>query len=182
MLLASKLSFNQAALNRRLKHYFADSAPCTIEYELGMSWVKICNIDNDSIIHFDLDPKVSEEANVRTIISKCEDEIYPFVAKPVEKVIPLPPDEIVTLLNKGKTFIEAMDMAEHQIVRNNYIITRIGLNNNTLVLRDLENESKVYELKYMPALKFLEGLNEGKFTPETGYDYIMQNSIVKELL
>jgi hypothetical protein len=33
----------------------------------------------------------------------------------------------------------------------------------------------VYELLYIPVLKFLELLNT-KYTPESGYDYLIKNS------
>jgi hypothetical protein len=44
------------------------------------------------------------------------------------------------------------------------------------VLKELATGDKtVYELKYMPVLKFLEQLRNGKFTQETGFEYLERN-------
>ena len=176
MLVSSEITFNQADFDRRLRHYFSESAPCYIRYAIGFDYISVCE-DPGEWIEIKLNRDFSEEENVRLVVENCEEYLYPRLVKVTSEVIPLPTDEVTSLLNKGKTLIEIMEKASQRRKEFWLIITRIGLNNNTLVLRDKNTGVKtIYELLYMPVFKFLEWLKEGKYTSETGYEYLLKNS------
>jgi len=169
-------SFNQADFERRLRHYFSDSSPCTVHYRLNLNTVDVTNKDKaGSTITVRLDENASEEENVRIVVQECEKHIYPSLVHAVEETEPVDPEEVVRRVSKGTPFIDAMASAEKRVVRKEFRIIRIGINNNTIVLKH-EGECVVYELLFIPVLKFLELLNAGKYTPESGYDYLMKNS------
>ena len=183
MLIFSEKLFDQSDFNKRLSNYFSESAPCYIQYKLNMDSVEITrvNINNDDklSINVHLNSSLSEEENIRIIIEECENKLYPKLIKEVEETIPLPPEKISTLLNKGKSLIEIMEMAEKRIVNHYFIIKRIGINNNTLVLKDtVSKETTVYNLLYITVLKYLEILMEGKYDSKSGYVYLINNSEV----
>jgi len=176
MLVSSVILFNQTDFDRRLRHYFADSAPCDISYILGLDYVGVFT-DPGDVMEIKLDPALSEEENVRIVIGKCEDILYPQLEKITEETVPLPADEVMSLLNKGKTLTEVMEQSGKKKISNKYIIIRTGLNNNTLVLREVSTGVKtVYKLLYMPVLKFLELLEDRKYTEATAYEYLLKNS------
>lgn len=181
MLVSSEILFNQAEFDRRLRHYFSDSAPCAVSYALGMSDVSVFT-DPGEPLKIELDPSLPVEENIRLVIDGCEKHLYPQIAKATEETVPVPADEVTSLLNKGMSLIDIMDRAGKQKKRKWFVIIRVGLNNNTLVLRESGTEIKtVYELLYIPVLKYLERLRNGAYSPETAYDYLVGNSRIMAL-
>jgi len=179
MLSGHDRTFNQSDFERRLRHYFSDSAPCAVRYRLNLDSVEVENTDKpDSVITVKLDASASEEENVRLVILECEKNIYPVLVQVTEEAEPVEPEEVVRRVSSGMTLVEAMASSKKRTIRKEYRIIRIGINNNTIVLKH-EGERKIFELSYITALKFLELLNT-RYTPESGYDYLIKNSQIKE--
>jgi hypothetical protein len=173
-------TFNQADFERRLRHYFSDSAPCVIRYKLNLDTVEVMDAEREgSAVTVKLDANASEEENVRIVIQEAEKTLYPILAEVVEEPEPVEPEEVVRQVSKGIPLIEAMASAKKRVVRKEFRIIRVGLNNNTIVLKQ-GSVREVYHLLYVPVLKFLEFLSNGKYTPESGYDYLVKNSSLKE--
>jgi hypothetical protein len=180
MLSGYERTFNQLDFERRLRHYFSDSAPCVIYYKLNLDTVEVINAEREgSAITVKLDANVSEEENVRIVIQQAENALYPVLAEVVEEPEPVEPEEVVRKVEKGIPLVEAMVSSKKRIARKEFRIVRVGLNNNTIVLRQ-GGVRKVYELRFMPVLKFLELLSNGRYTDESGYDYLIKNSVIKE--
>jgi len=127
MLISSGLLFNQADFDRRLRHYFSDSAPCAVNYKIGLNYVSVLT-DRGKSLAIELKSDLSAEENARLVIEKCEDSLYPRVARVSEVTIPLPAGEAVSLLNKGKTLIEIIEKIDKRKKKQFLIVTRIGLN------------------------------------------------------
>lgn len=173
-------TFNQADFERRLRHYFSDSAPCVIHYKLNLDTIEVTDAEREGpVVTVKLDANASEEENVRIVIQEAEKVLYPILAEIVEEPDPVDPEEVVRLVSKGIPLVEAMASAKKRVVKKEFRIVRIGLNNNTIVLKQ-GNTKKIYHLLYIPVLKFLELLSNGKYTPENGYDYLIKNSSLKE--
>jgi hypothetical protein len=180
MLSGYERTFNQTDFERRLRHYFSDSAPCVIRYKLNLDSVEISDAEReDSSIVVKLDGNASEEENVRIVIQKTENALYPILVEVVEDLEPVMPEEVVRQVSKGVPLVEAMVSSKKRIIRKEFRIVRVGLNNNTIVLKQ-NGSKKIYQLLYIPVLKFLEFLANGKYTPESGYDYLIKNSSLKE--
>ena len=181
MLAGYDKTFNQADFERRLRHYFSDSAPCVIRYRLHLDTIEVMAGDQvDNVITIKLNARASEEENVRIIIQEAEKALYPSLAEIVEEPDLVDSESVIIQVSKGVSFVEAMaSSSKTRVVRKEYRILRIGLNNNTIVLKQ-GSMRKVYHLLYIPVLKFLEFLSSGKYTPENGYDYLIKNSSVKE--
>ena len=180
MLLSYGRTFNQADFERRLRHYFSDSAPCHVSYELGLDSVKVVNADRPGCdVTVKLDAGASEEENVRIVVQECEKSLYPVLVEVVEEPEPVEPDVVIKRVSSGIPLADAMASSRKRVVRREFRIARIGLNNNTVVVRQ-GGERKVYKLLYIPVLKYLEFLQNGKYTPESGYDYLVKNGKEKE--
>jgi hypothetical protein len=132
----------------------------------------------DLAVTVKLDVNASEEENVRIVVQECEKNIYPVLVSASEEPEPVDPEEVVRRVQSGMPLVEAMASTKKRIVRKEFRIIRIGLNNNSIVLKH-EGERKVCELKFITALKFLELLNT-RYTPESGYGYLIKNSVEKE--
>jgi len=167
-------TFNQADFERRLRHYFSDSAPCTVYYKLNLDSIEIKNTDNGATVTVKLDAQASEEENVRIIIQECEKTVFPVLVHVFEEPEPVESEEVLRRVSGGMTLAQAMTPTEKRVIKKEFRIVRIGINNNTIVLKH-EGERTVYELLFIPVLKFLELLNTGKHTPESGYDYLIRN-------
>jgi hypothetical protein len=180
MLSGHERTFNQVDFERRLRHYFSDSAPCVIQYKLNLDTIEIMDAGREgSAITVKLDANASEEENVRIIIREAENALYPVLVEVIEEPEPVEPEEVVRKVGKGIPLVEAMASSRNRVVRKKFRIVRIGLNNNTVVLRR-DGKKQVYELLFVPVLKFLELLSDGRYTPESGYDYLIKNSSLKE--
>jgi hypothetical protein len=180
MLSGYERTFNQADFERRLRHYFSDSAPCVIHYRLGLDFIEVEDAEREgSSIRIQLDPNASEEDNIRVIIEAVEDSLYPVVSETVEETDPVTPEEVFKKMERGVSLVDAMASAKKHIIKKEYRIVRIGLNNNTLVLKH-DSVKKIYELLYIPVLKFLELLSNGKLTADGGYDYLVKNSSLRD--
>jgi hypothetical protein len=131
-----------------------------------------------SAITVKLDANASEEENVRIVIQEAENALYPMLAEVIEEPEPVEPEEVVRKVEKGIPLVEAMVSSKKRVVRKEFRIVRVGLNNNTVVLGQ-GDVRKVYELRFMPVLKFLELLSNGRYTSESGYDYLIKNSSIK---
>jgi hypothetical protein len=181
MLSGHERTFNQADFERRLRHYFSDSAPCVIYYKLNLDTIEIMDAEREgSAITVKLNADASEEENVRIVIQEAESALYPVLAEIIEEPEPVEPGEVVRKVGKGVPFVEAMASSKNRAIRKEFRIVRVGLNNNTVVLRR-DGAKEVYELRFIPVLKFLELLSSGKYTPESGYDYLVKNSLIKAM-
>jgi hypothetical protein len=181
MLAGYERTFNQADFERRLRHYFSDSAPCVIRYRINLDTVDVMDAERKgSSVTVKLDAGASEEENVRIVIQEAEKALYPCLAEVAEEPEPVEAETVVRQVSKGVPLVDAMaSSSRKRVVRKEYRIVRIGLNNNTVVLKQ-GSARIVYHLLYIPVLKFLEFLSNGKYTPESGYDYLSRNSVVKE--
>jgi hypothetical protein len=181
MLSGHERTFNQVDFERRLRHYFSDSAPCVIHYKLNLDTIEVEDTEREgSAITVKLDVNASEEENVRIIIQEVENALYPVLAEVTEELEPVEPEEVVKKVERGIPLVEAMVSSKKRIIRKEFRIVRVGLNNNTIVLRQ-DSVRKVYELRFMPVLKFLELLSNGRYTPESGYDYLIKNSSKRDI-
>jgi hypothetical protein len=181
MLSGYERTFNQANFERRLRHYFSDSAPCVIYYKLNLDTIEVEDVERKgSAVVIKLNANISEAENVRIVIHEAEKNLYPILTEVSEEQEPVDPEKVVRQIEKGVPLAEAMASVKKRLVRKVFKIVRVGLNNNTVVLEH-DDEKRVYQLLYVPVLKYLELLGNGKYTSETGYDYLIKNSSKKDI-
>lgn len=70
------VSFDYAAIERKLRHYFADSSPIRAAVSLGMGSVEVSRGDGRSV-HVALDESLDARGNVSAVIRECEERLYP---------------------------------------------------------------------------------------------------------
>jgi len=137
--------------------------------------VEITNADKpDLSVTVKLDAGASEEENVRIVVLECEKTIYPTLVHSYEEPEPVDPEEVLRRVSSGVPLVEAMISNKKRVIEKRFRVSRIGINNNTIVLKS-DGEQLIYELLFMPVFKFIELLNT-KYTPETAYEYLIKNS------
>lgn len=178
MICQSEKKFDYSAFEKKLRHYFSDSAPCEVSYTLGLKTIRVSRETNlgvkEVVVPLDEDKSVSDM--IHEIILSCEVSVYPTFIREECSQIDLSTEDKEKLIAKGFNPIEILMSKKERIVQHLLVLSRMSVDSNHFVLRDPKtNERFLYRLKYMPVLIFLERhvLNT---SPQEAYERLVELS------
>jgi hypothetical protein len=183
MLNSFEIKFDYSDLEKRLKHYFSDTAPIYADVELRLKEVRI-SYGGKLTVQVSVDDKVSIKENVSRIIKCCEQSLYPKMLSMAELPVTLSEDRIKEMLFKGFTLDQ---IYEKQIKKtwNRFTITRFNTTKDSIDYFE-ESTGKLFRAHlHRPLVTFRDTIlrlaNGGQDGMRELYHLIMDNSQVEEI-
>jgi hypothetical protein len=126
--------FDYLDLEKKIVHYFKDTAPILAKVELRVGEVRVICGDNKPLRAF-IEDKLSVKENVYQIVHSCEQVLYPKMLNKFEQVMPFSDARIKELVIQGFSLEQ---VHEKEIKKNHrwFTITRFNTKRNTVVYRD----------------------------------------------
>jgi hypothetical protein len=173
--------FDYSDFEKKLRHYFTDSAPINADIIIGLRDVRISCQPHQAIraISYDINENISVIENVKNIINVCIDSLYPRMIVSGKKILPFTDDQKKTLLFQGFT-VEQIHEKEERRTWVRYILVRFNEHNSTIDYIDETTKSRYRAHLYQPLMMIKDRIwtlsSGGKEGMEELYRYIMSIS------
>jgi cellulose biosynthesis protein BcsQ len=185
MLSSFETKFNYIDFEKKLRHYFTDTAPIYANVELRLNSVHIFT-EGKLPIDIILDNTLSVKKNINLIIINCEQYLYPrmlAITKASGQAIAFSEDEIKKLLFMGHT-LEQIHKKESKINWQRFIIIRFNTEKNSIDFKDELTKKRYRAHFYNPLVIFRDTIlrlaNEGQEGMCNLYKLITENSRIEE--
>ena len=186
MISSFKTVFDYSAFEKKLKHYFSDTAPIYANIELGLREVLVSaeTFEGTITVQTFIDETISVRENVDRVIKSCECRLYPKMLCVVNKIITLSHGQIKEMLCQGFG-IDQIWEKQVKKVYNAFVITRFNTMKNTIDYKG-EETGKVFRAYLNRPLVtsrvlILQLANGGKDKMVELYNLITENSKIEEL-
>jgi len=181
MLNSFTATFDYSAFERKLKHYFSDTAPIYADIVLRLT--DVCITYKSMNVTVLLNDTISVKENVNQVVKCCE-PLYPKMLDIQEQTITLSEEKIKALLFQGFSF-EQIHKKQNRKVLKQFIITRFNTSKNSIDYKE-EATGKLFRAHInRPLVTFrntiLRLADNGKNGMQELYQLIVENSQVEEL-
>jgi hypothetical protein len=122
--------FDYCGFEKKLKHYFTDSAPINADVDIGLREVRV-SCRQKTAVSCGIDETLSVEQNIKNLISACIKNIYPRMAVSEETAVPFTGEQKKALLLQGFS-VEQIHEKEQRRNWARYIITRFNEHGSAL--------------------------------------------------
>jgi hypothetical protein len=170
--------FDYADFEKKLRHYFVDSAPINADVIIGLRGVKVSCRSFLSVM-FGIDEDISPIENVKNIIDTCIKNLYPKMVVSEKETIPFTDEQKKELLLQGFN-IEQIHEKEKRRTWVRYILIRFNEHRSTIDYIEETTKARYRAHLYQPLMivrdkiwKLAFGGREGM---EELYRYIMSIS------
>jgi len=184
MLSSFKNSFDYSDFEKKVLHYFTDSAPIYADIELRLNEINVAY--NGKLIHVPVDEKISVKENIKNIIKYCEESLYPKMIEVVEKgqYGVFTTVQIQEMLFQGLT-LEQIHKKENNKIINYFLIKRFNTGKNTIDFREESTGNVFRAFLKRPLITsrdyILQLAEGGQVGMNKLYYFIMDNSRIEEL-
>jgi hypothetical protein len=177
-------TFNYSEFEKKLKHYFTDTAPVYASIKLGLREITITCYE----ISFSLpvDDFLSVKDNINYIIKRCEEFFYPKMLEILKKGSygVFSTVQIQDMLLQGLT-LEQIHKKQNKKILNYFTITRFNTAKNTIDFRE-ETSGHIFRAHFNRPLitsrdYILQLSKGGQAGMNELYHLIMDNSRIEEL-
>jgi hypothetical protein len=175
--------FDYLDLEKKLKHYFSDTAPIYADVELRLKDVRV-SYGGKLTVQVSVDDNVGVKENISRIIKYCEQSLYPKMLNITELSINLSEDRIKEMLFQGYTLDQ---IHEKQIKKawNRFTITKFNTSKNSIDYFE-ESTGKLFRAHiHRPLITFRDTIlrlaNSGQDGMQELYHLIIDNSQVEEI-
>lgn len=172
------LDFDQSVFSRKLRHYFTDSAPITVDILIKAEGVVIKDVDSGKEVVYTYSPNKSIKDILHDIIKLCEIQLYPRVDIESVKTRILSVEEKKQYAIQGLSLEAIEEKAKVRSIRS-LIIARVSYPSMTMVLRTADTVEKYLVYFHQPLIKVMREL-KGK-NPLSRYEYIKANADIKDI-
>jgi hypothetical protein len=170
--------FDYSDFERKLRHYFTDSAPISADITIGLSDVRI-SCQSRLSISCGIDENLSVAENVKNIINACADNLYPKMIVSEKEFLPFTDEQKKALLLQGFT-IEQIHEKEKRRTWVRYIMVRFNEHVSTIDYIEEATKARYRAHLYQPLMmvkdKILTLASGGREGMEELYQYIMSIS------
>jgi hypothetical protein len=130
MLNSFSRTFDYSDFERKLRHYFIDSAPINADVIIGLREVRISCKSRLSIA-CGIDEKLSVTENVKKVINACIDNLYPKMIVSDKEILPFTDEQKKALLLQGFT-VEQIHEREKKRAWVRYVLIRFNEHGSTI--------------------------------------------------
>jgi hypothetical protein len=170
--------FDYSDFERRLRHYFTDSAPINVDITIGLRDVRI-SCQSRLSIACGIDENRSVAKNVKDIINACVDNLYPKMIVSEKEILPFTDEQKKALLLQGFT-VEQIHEKEKRRAWVRYIMVRFNEHGSTIDYIEETTKARYRAHLYQPLMmvkdKILTLASGGREGMEELYRYIMSIS------
>jgi hypothetical protein len=170
--------FDYSDFEKRLRHYFTDSAPINADISMGLRDVQISCPPSMTIL-CGIDDKISVVENVKNIIDACTDNLYPKMIVSEKETLPFTDEQKKALLLQGFT-IEQIHEKEKRRTWVRYILIRFNEHGSTIDYVEEITKARYRSHLYQPLMMVKDKIwvlaSGGKDGMEELYRYIMSIS------
>ena len=163
MINSFSVPFDFTSFVKKLRHYFADTAPIQADVIVGLTEVKVSN--GVSEISIRIDPLDNIKSSVRSVVNECEYFLYPRMVTYQPKEVQYSDEEITKFLIQGLS-LEEIKKKQQVLSEVWYMIIRFNISDNTIVYKEFDTGRTFKVLfKYPLAVykdKIIELSREGK--------------------
>jgi hypothetical protein len=171
-------TFDYSDLEKKLRHYFTDSAPINADVVIGLRDVQI-SCQSCLSISCGINEKVSVIENVKNMISVCIDHLYPKMIVSEKEIIPFTDEQKKALLFQGFT-VEQMHEKEKRRTWVRYILIRFNEHGSTIDYIEETTKFRYRAHLYQPLMMVKDKIwvlaSGGRGGMEELYRYIMSIS------
>ena len=172
------LNFDQSVFSRKLRHYFTDSAPITVDILVKAEGVVIKDVDSGKEVEYAYFPNKSIKEMLHDVIDLCEAQLYPRVD--IESV----ETRVLSVEEKKQYAIQGLnleDIEEKAKVKriHSLIIARVSYPSMTMVLRSKDKSEKYLVYFHQPLIKVMKELKSR--TSVARYEFIKANATIKDI-
>jgi hypothetical protein len=183
MLNSFEILFDYSDFEKKLKHYFQDTAPIYADVELRLGEVQISCKGGLAIKVF-LDEEIGITENIGRIIGYCEQSLYPKMLDITEQFVAASEEQIKRMLFQGFTLDK---IHEKQIKKTGrkFIITRFNTGKNSIDYKE-EPAGRLFRAHLnRPLITFRDNILQLAGNGQNGmkelYRIIIKNSQIEEL-
>jgi hypothetical protein len=130
MLNSFNRKFDYSDFDKKLKHYFTDSAPINADVSIGLREVRISCRSRLSV-SCGIDEEFSVEENIKNIINACIDNIYPKMIASENELVLFSDEQKKALLLQGFS-VEQIHEKEKRSAWVRYIMIRFNEHGSTI--------------------------------------------------
>jgi hypothetical protein len=175
--------FDCSDFEKKLKHYFSDTAPVYADIEMGLKEVRIFR-DGKPCVHVPVSDSDSVKENVGRVVSYCEHFLYPRMLSVEERPVDLSDSRVKEMLFQGFT-LDQIHGRRIKKAGKQFIITRFNTAKNSIDYKD-ESTGKLFRAHFNRPLivcrdnilKLSEGGQDGM---RELYRLVTENSRVEEI-
>jgi hypothetical protein len=170
--------FNYSDFERKLRHYFTDSAPINADIVVSHRAVMVSCRSRLSV-ECAIDESLSAKKNLEHIIAICTDNLYPKMIVSEKEILPFSDEQKKTLLLQGLT-VEQIHEKEKRSAWTRYTLIRFNEPGSTIDYIEEASKIRYRAHLYQPLLmvkdKIWELASKGKEGMEELYHYIISIS------
>jgi hypothetical protein len=170
--------FDYSDFEKKLRHYFTDSAPNNADITVGLRDIRI-SCQSRLSIACGIDEKLSVTENVKNIIEACADNLYPKMIVSEKEFLPFTDEQKKVLLLQGLT-VEQIHEKEKRRTWVRYILVRFNEHGSTIDYIEETTKARYRAHLYQPLMmvkdKILALASGGREGMEELYRYIMSIS------
>jgi hypothetical protein len=170
--------FDYSDFEKKLRHYFTDSAPINADIIVGLRDVRI-SCQSRLSIECGIDESLSATENVKNIINVCADNLYPKMIVSEKEFFPFTDEQKKALLLQGFS-VEQIHEKEKRRTWVRYIIVRFNEHGSTIDYIEEITKARYRAHLYQPLMmvkdKILTLASGGRGDMEELYRYVMSIS------
>jgi hypothetical protein len=171
-------TFDYSDFEKKLRHYFTDSAPINADVVVGLQDVRI-SCQSHLSVSCGIDEKLSGEKNVQNIISACTDNLYPKMIVSEKEILPFSDEQKKALLLQGFT-VEQIHEKEKRRTWIRYVLIRFNEHGSTIDYIEETTKTRYRAHLYQPLMIVKDKIWMLAFSGREGmeelYRYIMSIS------
>jgi hypothetical protein len=167
--------FDYSGFEKKLKHYFTDSAPINADVDIGLQEVRV-SCQSKLTVSCGIDETLGVEKNIKNLISVCIENIYPKMIVSESTTIPFSDEQKKALLLQGFSIEQIHDKEQRRNwVR--YIIIRFNEHGSSLdyieELSGVRYRAHLYQPLMLVRDKILKLSSGGREGMEELYKFLM---------
>jgi hypothetical protein len=170
--------FDYSDFEKKLRHYFTDSAPINADIIVGLREVRV-SCQSRLSVACGIDEGLSAAENIKNIINVCADNLYPKMIVSEKEFLPFTDEQKKALLLQGFS-VEQIHEKEKRRTWVRYIMVRFNEHGSTIDYIEETTKSRYRAHLYQPLMmvkdKILTLASGGREGMEELYRYVMSIS------
>jgi hypothetical protein len=142
--------FDYPDFEKKLRHYFTDSAPINADIIVGLQDVRVSCQSRLSVSR-GIDEKFSAEDNIKNIIDVCIYSLYPKMIVSEKEILPFTEEQKKALLLQGFT-VEDIHKKEKRRAWTRYILVRFNEHESTIDYIEETTKARYRAHLYQPLM------------------------------
>lgn len=169
---ASKKEYTEI-FERKFTH-FCERSPVYLTFSILYEEVHVKDIVNDSNFIFSINESVPVEKFIGSIRDELKKKAYPRLIEEKVTTVDPPLEDLLNATREDKSFDEAFASLSRKVEEIEYIVDKINLRKNQLVIENTETkEQYLYQMK-MPVVFFLKKKVRKENSPKEAFKSLLE--------